>query len=243
MTEAQVETSAHNKPVAVQAILDEAKTGLPALWLKDDIKKDQDGIRKSLVKVDASIHANAVQCLMQAHKHGDTSLMRRLLIDIVDTKTGYRRQGLIGWMRAYSPMELKADNINLSGTDSKGNRRPWDIEMANKTEFWTAKRFDEKLAKPIYKETVMSGIQREAKRFKDADKNTKDGQPIDPLKPFYAGKNIDAMRSFYDELDNKIVDLSAWKDDTKTVDEAKATIAKATIEAETAKTSLAAAVG
>jgi hypothetical protein len=74
---------------------------------KGAIKSDQDGIRVSLKDLDKRIHMNAVQCLLHAEKHGDTSLMRRLLVDIIDAKSGYRRQGIIAWMKEFSPTEYR----------------------------------------------------------------------------------------------------------------------------------------
>lgn len=161
-----------------------------------DIKDDQDVIRKNLLNLDQSIHANAVQCMIHAETHGDTSLMRRLLVDIIDAKTGYRRQGLINWMRKFSPMELKQDTINLSGTDGKGNKRPFLIEEANKTPFWTDRDNAEKVVKPVFQDTLLSPIMRAYKDIMAAAENTVKGKPVDPSKPFYDGVQPDAVVDF-----------------------------------------------
>lgn len=213
----------------------EAEIKLPSLWDKAEIKKDQDGIRKSLVKLDMAIHTNAVQCLLFAEKHGDTSMMRRLLVDIVDAKSGYRRQGIIAWMKKFSPMELKGDTINLSGVLPDGNKRPWRIEEANKSPFTTSAEFAERVGRPIYRDTLMSKVNLAIKEFKAAVDNTLDGKPIDATKPFYDGLHVDKMTEFFDTIEAKVVDLSQYRDSTKEVRQATQQLAKAQQDLEQAK--------
>lgn len=87
---------------------------LPKLLSADEIKLDQDSIKKTLTALDQQIHLNAVQCLMHCEKHRDTSLMVRLLVEIIDgDTTGYRRQGLIAWMKYFSPMRLSGKTLSL----------------------------------------------------------------------------------------------------------------------------------
>lgn len=193
---------------------------------KDEIKADQDVIRVNLVGLDASIHKNAVQCLMHAEKHGDTSLMRRLLIDIIDAKTGYRRQGLINWMRKFSPMELAGDTINLSGTDGKGAKRQFQIDLANATPFWLDRDNAERVAKPVFRDTLMSKFDTAIKEFEASAANTLNGKPIDPSKPFYDGLHIDKMVEFFTNLKTAKDNLPA--DETRVVRLTQARIAKDT---------------
>lgn len=213
-----------------------AVEGLPSLLEKSVIKKDQDGIRTSLIKLDARIHANAVQCLLHAEKHGDTSLMRRLLVDIVDSKSGYRRQGLIAWMREFSPMELKGDNITLSGVVN-GERRPFRVEEANKTPFTSLASAREMVqSRPIFKDNLTSKVERAIKEYRAAIENTliTPGQPPapkDPSKPFYDGINMDKMDLFFDKLDGDLNEVLSWQDGTKDVRVARDALRKAEIEA------------
>lgn len=174
--------------------------GALVLMSKDAIKADQDTIRVSVLGLDRAVHNNAVQCLLHAEKHGDTSLMRRLLMDIVDVKTGYRRQGLINWMRKHSPMELKGDVINLTGTDGKGNKRPFLVEKANQTPFWTDADNAERVAKPVFKDTLMSKIDTATRDFNAAIENTVNGKPVNPDKPFYDGIHSDKVVDFFAKL-------------------------------------------
>lgn len=198
-----------------------------------DIKKAQDGIRTALVSLDTEIHANAVQCLMHAEKHNDTSLMRRLLVDIIDTKTGYRRQGLINWMRKWSPLELAKDSINMSGTDFAGNKRPFKIEEANATPFWLDADNNEKVAVPMYQKNLFTKLTSAADAFRDAVANTKDGKPIDPTKAFYPGKYTDEIGDFLFRMEIDVAGLAVkCKDDTEAVAKAHAKQAKVAAKAE-----------
>ena len=164
---------------------------------KEAIKAGQDIIRVSLLNLDRSIHENAVQCMLHAEKHGDTSLMVRLLVDIIDSKTGYRRAGLINWMRKFSPMELSGKTINLSGTDGKGNKRPFLVAEANATPFWTDSDNAERVAKPVFKDTLLSKIDTAYNEFTKAIENTVNGKPVDPSKPFYDGIHSDKVADFF----------------------------------------------
>lgn len=156
------------------------------LLTSKQILADQDKIKKTLTGLDDQIHANAVQCLAHAEKHGDTSLMTRLLVNVIDAKTGYRRQGLINWMRKFSPMELVRDTINLSGLDAQGVKRPFKVSEADKTPFWLDSANAEQVAKPYFRDDLLSKINRAVKSVKDAIANTNpDGSAKDSTKPTY----------------------------------------------------------
>lgn len=218
-----------------QGEVEETKWVIPELKDKAAIKKDQDGILRSLVRLDASIHANAVQCLIHAETHGDTSLMRRLLVDIIDAKSGYRRQGLIKWMRAYSPMELVGDVIKLTGTLPDGTRKPFDIEGADKTPFAQSKDFAEAVIKPFFRESFMSKLEAARREYDRAVANTLDGKPIDKDKPVWLGQHTDDVDAFFKSLDEALVKLEAKPDKTRDVFLAQQQLAKAKIEDEGAK--------
>lgn len=194
---------------------------LPAglvLHTKDYIKRNQDTIRKSLIRTDQLIHNNAMDCMVHMYVHGDTSLMRRLIIDIAGKDTGYRRQGIIAWMRAYSPAELKGDIINLSGMRN-GVKRPFDLKTANETPFWTSRKFDEAIARPVFRENFMAKIDLAYREFIKAVENTVNGKPIDPSKPFFDGKHTEKVLDFFEEVKKLKENLPS--DDTKVVTEAK----------------------
>jgi hypothetical protein len=234
--------------------------GLPELLEKAAIKKDQDGIKSSLVKLDLRIHNNAVQCILHASVHGDTSLMRRLLVDIIDEKSGYRRKGLIAWMRMFTPMELKGDVINLSGLVTPewsksivnyddqldqpevGHKRPFLVELAAKNHFTGMEEARELIAeKPFYKDTVVGRIEAAQRAYKAAVANTKVGadgkpHPIDPKKPFYDGINLDKMDDAFDKIEAILAEVGSWNDKTKEAREAAAALKRAEAEVEAAKT-------
>jgi len=196
------------------------------------IKKDQDSIRVSLTKLDTAIHANAVQCLLHAEKHGDTSLMRRLLVDIVDAKSGYRRQGLIAWMRAFSPMELHGDNIKLTGTID-GVPIPFNVDKANMTPFTDLASAKELVPmKPVFRDNLTSQLERSLKAYRTSIENTKidNGKvigPVDAKKAFYDGIHLDKMDAAFDKIAQIIAEMNSFKDDTKDVRAARDVIAKA----------------
>lgn len=213
----------------------EVEHKLPALLEKSVIKADQDGIRSSIIKIDAAIHSNAVQCLMHAEKHGDTSLMRRLLVDIIDAKSGYRRQGVVAWMREFSPMELVGDVIKLTGTIN-GERRPWQIEKANETHFTSLASAREMVPmKPVFKDNLTSKVERASKEYRAAIENTLivPGQkpvPKDAKKPFYDGIHLDKMDEAFDKIEAILADVQSWNDSTKDARGAAETLKKAELE-------------
>lgn len=208
---------------------------LPALLEKSVIKADQDGIRSSIIKIDAAIHANAVQCLMHAEKHGDTSLMRRLLVDIIDAKSGYRRQGVIAWMREFSPMELVGDIIKLTGTIN-GERRPWQIAKANETHFTSLASAREMVPmKPVFKDNLTSKVERASKEYRAAIENTlivagQPPKPKDAKKPFYDGIHLDKMDEAFDKIEAILAEVQSWNDSTKDARGAAEMLKKAELE-------------
>ena len=198
---------------------------LPALKTPDEIKHDQDVIRKTLTGLDQDIHQNAIQCMLHCEKHRDTSLMVRLLVDIIDQDTtGYRRQGLIAWMKYYTPMRLKGKTIDMSGKvegpDGKFVEQPFNIEDAFKTPFWKLVKEGPSVLRPMYQQGVMGAITRAIKSFEDAVANTdKDGQPINKDKPFYKGKHQDTLQTFLTEVKKLSVVIPA--DPTLDIDKAQ----------------------
>lgn len=199
---------------------------LPALLSPEEIKLDQDSIKKTLTGLDQQIHLNAVQCLLHCEKHRDTSLMVRLLTEIIDgDTTGYRRQGLIAWMKYYTPMRLKGKTIDMSGkvedkATGKFIEQPFNVEDAFKTPFWRLTREAPSILRPMYQQGVMGEINRAIKKFEDALANTKeDGTPIDKDKPFYKGKNAATIQQFAQEVKKLAVVIPP--DSTQDVDKAQ----------------------
>lgn len=215
-----------------QAQVEQAAKVALVLLGKDTIKKDQDSIRANLLHLDSQIHANAVQCLLHAEKHGDTSLMRRLLVDIIDAKSGYRRQGIIAWMREFSPMELSGDVIKLTGT-LNGEPRPFRCELANLTPFTELSSAKEFVAeRPVFRDNVTSMVDRAVKAYRSAVENTivTPGQapkPKDPKKPFFNGIHLDKMEDAFAKIEGIMTELTANPDATKDVYDARQALAKA----------------
>lgn len=213
---------------------------LPKLLGVTVIKTDQDGIKSDLGSMDARIHANAVQCLMHAEKHGDTSLMRRLLVDIVDAKSGYRRQGLIAWMKEFSPMRLEGDNIKLNGMKD-GAKQPFNLERAHLTFFADLSSAREMVPlRPIFRDGLTSKLERAVKEYKDAVANTiiEPGQAPRPKvvgKPFYQGERMDKIEASFDKITGIVAEITAWRDPSKDIFSAEQALLKARLESDQAQ--------
>ncbi len=220
------------KPVVVAA---PQMTALPGRWERDAIKSDQDGIRGDLTSLFGRIHMNAYQCLAHCAEHGDTSLLVRLLTDVVGPDSGYRRAGIIAWLRKYSPCELKGKTINLSGLNPDGTKRAFDLVGAWTNHFTTLKEAAEGY-RPVYRDVLVSRLEAAIKAFNDSVKNTLivDGkpQPIDKSKPFYDGVNMDKMIDTFGKIETNVIELSTWQDKTKERREAEKTLREAQAELE-----------
>lgn len=221
-----MQTETEIKANGALANADETATKVAKLVLmaKDVIKEGQDKIRKSIMSLDMDVHANAVQCLLHAEKHGDTSLMTRLLTEILDDKTGYRRQGLIMWMRAFSPMELNGKKITLTGMNDANVKRPFLVDKANATPFYSAPRFNSETVRPIFQDTLLSKFDVMVREFEASWSNTKDGKAIDPKKPFYNGVNGAQILDFIAK--GKEMRESIKSDDTREIFLARERLAK-----------------
>lgn len=202
-----------------------AVDGTPELLSKALIKQAQNYARGALISLDQQLHAIAVQCLMHAAKHGDTSLMKRFMIDTIGEDTAYRRQLVIAWMRAFSPMELTAangGNIKLTGTIN-GEPIPFDIERANLTPFWDLRKDDDDVVewRPIFKDNVVGMIARSVKKFDTVLQNSKiDGGkivgPVNPTKEYYQGYHIDKMKALMNKAEALLEEFQTFSDDSAT---------------------------
>ena len=226
--------------MAIQLKNENAAPVALVLMPKDEQKSRQDALRKTILSTDSEVHLLAVQAMLHASIHRDTSLMVRLLVNIIDAKTGYRRQGLINWVRKFSPMELKGETINLSGSmTAEGKRamikqfpeidqnllvvgaeRPFLVDLANATPFWTDSDNAERVARPVFKDTLMAKIDSAYKEFNAAIENTANGKPVDPSKPFYDGIHSDKIADFFTTV--KALRDALPKDETLTVRKAQA---------------------
>lgn len=239
-------------PVVEALVVDQApvvKLVIPELLPREEIKKGQESIRRRLTNLDTDIRANALQCLIHASVHRDTSLMRRLVVDVldaVDGKNGYRVKGLIAWIRAFSPIELKGKDMNLSGRLTAGGKaaliekfpgvelehsmvvgeeRPFLIEQAMMTPLWDVSR-EVALVKPVFRDTLMSGINSAMKNFRNAMDNTdENGKPIDPDKPYFNGVQSEKVVDFFAQVERLQSQLP--KDDSKIVFDAEEKLRKA----------------
>lgn len=213
-------TTTTTKPAATELVLLD----------KDTIKAGQDTIRTAIMSLDTDVHTNAVQCLMHAEKHGDTSLFTRLLVDILDEKTGYNRRGLIRWMREFSPMELNGKKITLTGVDAEGKRRPFRVEEANNTPFNLSEALNQQSVKPVFQDTLVAKFDTMVREFESSWANTKQVgahlEPIDAKKPYYMGTPTAAGVLVDFVAKSKEMRAKLVSDDTREIFLAKQRLAK-----------------
>jgi hypothetical protein len=107
------------------------------------------------VKGDEIVHTAAIQCLAHAAKHGDTTLMDRLVKGVGKS---VRRQALILWIHDFSPIRWNGDGevgqasakIKRDGKEvDNPNFRPYDVEKANATPFYDYAPGAERTARPL----------------------------------------------------------------------------------------------
>lgn len=208
----------------------------------DEQKAGQDALKANLQTVDQQVHKWGVQALFHASVHGDTSLMRRLLIDVIDETGGYRRQAIINWMRKHSPMELVGKDIKLTGmitSDAQrdamlkmfadedpalfvvGERRPFLVDAAD-ANMAVKDPGNKEMVKPVFQATLLSPIFAVKKKINAAMENTVDGKPVDASKYYFDGKNGDAIVAAMDEIQAILDKLPA--DVTKELREAQTRI-------------------
>jgi hypothetical protein len=209
---------------------------------KDEQIANQDAVRTHLLSADTMVHSAGVQALFHASIHGNTGLMRRLLIDVISDTMGYRRQGLISWMRKHSPMELVGKEIKLTGMIESeaqrklmlemfpnedpalfvvGERRPFLVDAAN-AQFFGKDKANAEQVKPVFQATLLSPVFAVQKKFNSAIENTVNGKPVDTSKPYYAGKYGDQVAKAMEDIKAILDTLPA--DVTKDVIEAQARI-------------------
>jgi hypothetical protein len=215
------------------------------LWDKEVIKSDQNVIKANLSDIDRRIHNNLIQCYLHTQKHGDTSLTRRLLVEVLQAADklpahGYRVKGIIFHMREYTPMELVKDVIKLSGT-LDGQPRPWRIEEAMANPFWTLAKAAEQVdaLKPVFKGGIVAKLEAARREYTRAIDNTKivDGKvvgPIVPGKPFYDGIHLDKMDTAFDQIEGVLQTLNSFSDATQDARKAEADLKRATAQVEAA---------
>ena len=107
------------------------------------------------VKGDALIHEAAVQCIAHAEKHGDVTLLDRLVTGVGKS---VRVQGLKVWAQEFTPIRWNGDG--KVGLLKKGQNgfKPFDVPKAMETPFWALSAADERTAKPLTIEAMLKVV-------------------------------------------------------------------------------------
>lgn len=171
---------------------------------------------------DPLVHEAAVQTAAHAEKHGDWTLIHRLMVGLKNS--GYRFQGVRVWIEAFTPLRFPADKNSDGGFTVKvlkpgdDGYTPWNIEGMNDTPFTAFEPANERVGKPIYADDFVKGIFGAKDRFLRLLENTNsDGTPRDPAKPYYRG-DVPKMLAFIGQLEG----LNRPEDATKAEDEKRA---------------------
>jgi hypothetical protein len=82
------------------------------------------------------VHDTAIQCMLHAQEHGDTTLLSSLL-DAVPAMV--RNKGLHKWITDHSPLLISYDKKEQQykvRKNKKDSANEWNIDTANSTPFW-----------------------------------------------------------------------------------------------------------
>lgn len=169
------------------------------------VNKLIDTIAADLGAVDQNVHEAGVQTVAHVEKHGDWTLLKRLIL--VLRSSGYRVQGVRAWIEGHSPIRFPADKAADGGFTVKVLKEgedgfvPFNIEGMIATPFTAYEPSNERVGQPVYAGDLVGGINRTRQRFLKLVENTNnDGSPKDPAKPYYRG-DIGKMLAYLTALD------------------------------------------
>lgn len=122
---------------------------LPKLKDVDGINKLIDGAVKASAKAHDMRHEAAVQALMHFEKHGDTSLIVRLL-DLLRSCPGVLVPAYVKWFKDYAPVKLAVEGGAVVATkDTSPEAKPFRVESANSAPAEQTAEARAALAKPL----------------------------------------------------------------------------------------------
>lgn len=124
------------------------------LLSKTAITKMQDSIFKTGKDLNAKVHECAVQCMLHAQKHGDTTLMERLVKGLQENLPGYVVAGLVKWSKDNSPVVVETDtkgHVTGSHMAKEGDRgyKPFVEDMTTLEPFYNGKELMARANRPI----------------------------------------------------------------------------------------------
>lgn len=119
------------------------------------IGKMVDTVIKASVDLDPAIHNAAVQCLMHAEKHGDTTLADRLIKGLGKS---VRVEGLRLWFHDFSPIRWNGDGKVGQLKAGQKDFKAYDAKAADENPFYSYAPAGERTARPISFDTVLKLI-------------------------------------------------------------------------------------
>lgn len=181
-----------------------------------------DKVTKNLVTLDADVHEAVCQTVAHVEKHGDWTLLKRLMAGL--KASGYRFQGVVAFIGAYSPVRFPADKSDPVGFTVKvlkpgdDGYKPFDVPAMWSTDWRALNITEERVGKAVYADDITKNIMAAQGRFLKLVENTNpDGTPRDDTKPYYRG-DVGAMLSFL----NQIAAIKAPEDRAKIKDAKRA---------------------
>lgn len=134
------------------------------------------------LKYQALLHDTAVQCLAHAEKHGDRSLLARLIGGSIKNKKGEIVEGpypgviskatsgreLRLWVQAHSPLRWDTDGAIVESKTAKAKGVVFSIEEANAEPFWELDANQSDRNRAINMDNLQNVIFGVRKRFKAA---------------------------------------------------------------------------
>lgn len=172
---------------------------------------------ESVTKSTEMVHEAAVQAVAHVEKHGDWTLLKRLMLGLKDG--GFRYEGLRVWIEHFSPIRFPAAKGEPGGFTVKvlkpyaDGYTPFNVPEMWATPFTDFEPAKERVGKPIDTSDFIGGIMGAGARFRKLVENTtEDGKPVDPTKPYFIGKRSD-MEAFLRQLASITTPVSVKNDD------------------------------
>jgi hypothetical protein len=134
-----------------------------------DIKQFNRNVRTiatSGKKLDELVHTTAVAGLVLIQADGNATRMDQLLQAL---PKGYRRQGFVLWVQAFSPIRWNGDGkVGVMKATAK-TFTPFDVEGANAVPFWDFTQ--ENKPGTLSLDAIMAILKRESDKLAKADEN------------------------------------------------------------------------
>ena len=145
---------------------------LPEIQKAGAVKATINQVAKSTAALTVTIQSLLIQCAMHAERHGDITLMGRLLGGNVEGDTVsasplgaiVRTKGLKVYVEQHTPLRWNGDGkLGVLKADAK-NFKPFDVAAMVATPFYAEAAAVERTAKPLEFEAIFNSLAKAAER-------------------------------------------------------------------------------